>query len=146
WHDEVWVPCLAAFSRAGLAWDRVITQVAPSVGTNGPSAGRGGETGRIRAALDRLGPILAERKAHVPARELTHTRERWVDGLKGFSTQSAAYPIVKLLRNAIRTGDYDAYVEGHTRLREVEALADDVARRRGLLTRLEGAAPAWAAL
>src|SRR5262249_14207503 len=64
---------------------------------------------------------------------------------KGFSTQSAAYSIVKLLRNAIRTGDYDSYVEGHTRLRDVEALTDDAARRRELLDRLEVGSPAWAA-
>ncbi|MGH2897300.1 MAG: DEAD/DEAH box helicase, partial [Solirubrobacteraceae bacterium] len=51
----------------------------------------------------------------------------------------------KLLRNALRTGDYDAYVEGHTRLREVEALGDEVARRRALLDRLAVGAPAWAA-
>jgi hypothetical protein len=138
WHDEVWVPCLAAFSRNGLAWDRIVVQVAPA---NGPH----GETARIRAGLDKLGPILAERKNHVRARDLARTREQWIDGLKGFSTQSAAYSIVKLLRNALRTGDYDAYVEGHTRLREVEAIGDDVARRRALLDRLDTAAPDWAA-
>ena len=48
------------------------------------------------------------------------------------------------MRNAIRAGDYDAYVEGHTRLREIEALAGDIARRRALLDRLAAAAPAWA--
>ncbi|HEY0990190.1 MAG TPA: AAA domain-containing protein [Kofleriaceae bacterium] len=140
WHDEVWVACLAAFARSGLAWDRIVVQVAPA--GNGP--GGGGETARIRAALDKLGPILAERKAHVRGRDLARTREQWVDSLKGFSTHSAAYPIVKLLRNAIRTGDYDGYVEGHTRLREVEALSDEVGRRRELLDRLDAAAPAWA--
>src|SRR5439155_25172714 len=103
------------------------------------------ETARIRTALDKIGPIIAERKNHVRARDLAHTRERWIDGLKGFSTQSAAYPIVKLLRNALRTGDYDGYVEGHTRLREVEAITDEVARRRALLDRLDAAAPDWAA-
>ncbi|TMQ05120.1 MAG: hypothetical protein E6J91_41380 [Deltaproteobacteria bacterium] len=136
WHDEVWGPCLAAFARTGLVWDRVVDQLAP---------GAAPPTARIRAALDKLGPILAERKAHVRARELAQLRERWIDGLKGFSTRSAAYPIVKLLRTAIRDGDYDAYVEGHTRLRDVEALAGEVARRRELLDRLEPAAPAWGA-
>jgi hypothetical protein len=139
WHDEVWRPCLAAFARAGLAWDRVIEQVSGQV-----PAGRG-ETARIRAALEQVGPVLAERKHHLRARDLAQLREQWIDGLKGFSTRSAAYPIVKLLRNAIRTGDYDAYVEGHTRLRDVEALAGEAARRRELLDRLEAAAPAWAA-
>lgn len=135
WHDEVWVPCIAGFAHAGLAWDKLIAQVPTGAG----------EIARIRAGLDKLPPIIAERRAHVRAGELSHARERWIDSLKGFSTHSAAYPIVKLLRNAIRTGDYDAYVEGHTRLREVEALADEVARRRELLDRLEPAAPAWAA-
>ncbi|HEX3761255.1 MAG TPA: AAA domain-containing protein [Kofleriaceae bacterium] len=137
WHDQVWTPCLAAFARSGLAWARVVDQVPPAAGAR--------EVDRIRVALDQFGPILAERKAAVRARDLAHTRERWVDGLKGYSTQSAAYPIIKLLRNAIRTADYDAYVEGHTRVRDVEALADDAARRRELLDRLEPAAPAWAA-
>jgi hypothetical protein len=141
WHDEVWVACLAAFARAGLAWDRIVVQVAPAGNAAG---GPGGETARIRAALDKLGPILAERKNHVRGRDLARTREMWIDALKGFSTQSAAYSIVKLLRNAIRSGDYDGYVEGHTRLREVEALSDEVARRRWLLDRLDAAAPAWA--
>lgn len=135
WHGEVWTPCLAAFARIGLAWDRIVVQV---------DNGRG-EIARIRAALDKLGPILAERKNHVRARDLARQREQWIDSLKGFSTQSAAYAIVKLLRNALRTGDYDGYVEGHTRLREVEALSDDVARRRALLDRLAAAAPEWAA-
>ncbi|HSS01830.1 MAG TPA: AAA domain-containing protein [Kofleriaceae bacterium] len=139
WHEEVWLGCLAAFTRSGLQWDRIVVQVAPAAGPHG-------ETARIRAALDKVGPIIAERKGHVRARDLAHTREQWIDGLKGFSTTSAAYPLVKLLRNALRTGDYDAYVEGHTRLREVEAIGDDVARRRGLLDRLEAAAPAWAAV
>jgi hypothetical protein len=116
-------------------------QVAPVTGPRGARD----EIARIRAALDKLGPLLADRKAAVRAADLAHTRERWIDGLKGFSTHSAAYSIVKLLRNAIRTGDYDAYVEGHTRLRDIEALADDVGRRRELLDRLEAAAPAWAA-
>ncbi|HMG54470.1 MAG TPA: hypothetical protein VK601_13330, partial [Kofleriaceae bacterium] len=139
WHDEVWRPCVAAFARIGLVWDRAIDQLAPAAGPTGPREA----TARIRIALDKLGPILADRKAHVRARDLAQTREQWIDGLKGFSTRSAAYPIVKLLRNAIRTGDYDAYVEAHTRLRDVEALADDAARRRELLDRLEAAAPAW---
>ena len=139
WHDEVWRPCVAAFARIGLVWDRAIDQLAPAAGPTGPREA----TARIRTALDKLGPILADRKAHVRARDLAQTREQWIDGLKGFSTRSAAYPIVKLLRNAIRTGDYDAYVEAHTRLRDVEALADDAARRRELLDRLEAAAPAW---
>lgn len=136
WHDQVWEPCHAALTRAGVVWDRVIEQV--------PAGPAGDATARICAALDRLGPVLADRRHHVRARELAAIRERWVDALKGYSTHSAAYPIVKLLRNAIRGGDYDAYVEGHTRLREVEALAGDVARRRALLDRLEPAAPAWA--
>jgi hypothetical protein len=139
WHDQVWTPCLAAIARSGLAWDRVLDRIPPAAGATR-------EIDRIRAALDQLGPILAERKAAVRARDLAHTRERWIDGLKGYSTHSAAYPIVKLLRNAIRTADYDAYVEGHTRLRDVEAIADDAARRRELLDRLDPAAPAWAAL
>src|SRR5262249_22602285 len=78
-------------------------------------------------------------------RELAALREQWIDRLKGFSTQSAAYPLVKQLRNAIRTADYDAYVDAHTKLREIEALASAAARRTELLRRLEAAAPAWAA-
>ena len=137
WHDQIWTPCLAAFTAAGLAWDRVVAQVPPAAGARG-------ELLRIRTALDQLGPIFAERRAHLRGRDLAHTRDQWIDQLKGFSSQSAAYPIVKLVRNAIRTGDYDAYVEGHTRLREVEALADDIARRRALLDRLDAPAPTWA--
>ena len=76
-------PCLAAFARLGLVWDRMVDQVAPAAGPTGPRA----NTARIRAALDKLGPILADRKAHVRARDLAHTREQWIDGLKGFSTQ-----------------------------------------------------------
>src|SRR5262249_27317773 len=53
--------------------------------------------------------------------------------------------IVKVLRNAIRTGDYDAYADAHTRLRDIEALAGESARRQELLGKLEAAAPAWAA-
>jgi hypothetical protein len=145
WHDEVWRPCLAAFTRAGLAWDRVVDQaLGQAAGHAAGPAARRSETAKIRAALETLVPVLAERKQQLRARDLAQLREQWVDGLKGFSTRSAAYPIVKLLRNAIRTGDYDAYVEGHTRLRDVEALAGDAARRRELLARLEPAAPAWA--
>src|SRR4029078_9958863 len=118
--------------------DRIVVQVAPAGGAHG-------ETARVRTALGKVAPIIAERKTPARVRDLAHIREQWIDGLKGFSTQSAAYSIVKLLRNALRTGDYDAYVEGHTRLREGQALCHDVARRRALLDRLEPAAPAWAA-
>src|SRR5262249_36070636 len=104
------------------------------------------EMTRIRAALDKLGPILAERVQHHRARDLAAAREQWIDRLKGFSTQSAAYPLVKQLRNAIRSADYDAYVDAHTKLREIEGLADVTARRSELLRRLEASAPAWAAL
>src|SRR5262249_37189529 len=109
-------------------------------------AGAKDSAARICATLDKLGPILAERRQHVRARELAHTRERWVDGLKGFTTTSAAYPIVKLLRYAIRTGDYDAYVAGHPGVRGLGALAGDAARRRELPDLLEPAAPAWTAV
>jgi hypothetical protein len=134
WHDETWSHCLETFAANGIAWPRLLEQV--------PA---GDETTRLRAALDHLGPILAERAQHHRTRDLASVREQWIDRLKGFSTQSAAYPLVKQLRNAIRSADYDTYVDAHTKLREVEGLADAVARRGELLRRLEASAPAWTA-
>lgn len=139
WHGDAWRPCVAAFAHAGLALDPMVDR------TPVAAPASGGAIARIRAVAAQLPELVAERRQHVHGQELLHRRERWIDGLKGFSSHSAAYPIIKLLRNAIRSGDYDGYVEGHTRLREVEALADDAARRRELLDRLEPAAPAWAA-
>src|SRR5207253_1657870 len=106
WHDETWSQCLEAFKSNGLAWPRVLEQVPPG----------GNDAERILAALDRLAPVIAERVQHIGSRDLAATREQWIDRLKGFSNQSAAYSIVKILRNAIRAGDYDAYVDGHTKL------------------------------
>ena len=135
WHDETWSRCLAAFAKNGFAWPRLLEQVPP-----------GDEAVRIRTALGKLAPIFADRVRSMRVRDLAAQREAWIDSLKGVSSQSAAYPLVKQLRNAIRSADYDAYVDAHTKLREVEGLTGDVARRRALLARLEQTAPAWAAV
>ena len=135
WHDETWSRCLAAFAKNGFAWPRLLEQVPPA-----------GEAVRIRTALGKLAPIFADRVRSMRVRDLAAQREAWIDSLKGVSSQSAAYPLVKQLRNAIRSADYDAYVDAHTKLREVEGLTGDVARRRALLARLEQTAPAWAAV
>ncbi|HET7503846.1 MAG TPA: AAA domain-containing protein, partial [Kofleriaceae bacterium] len=58
WHDDVWASCLAAFARIGLAWERWIDRAVPRAGPSGP----GPSIARIRAALDKLGPVLAERR------------------------------------------------------------------------------------
>src|SRR5262249_37592887 len=126
WYEETWAQCLEALAHAGLAWPRVLEQVpAGMTDAERPPAGR-----------DELAPAIAERMQHIAARDLAATREQWIDSLKGYSNQSAAYSIVKILRNAIRGGDYDAYVDAHTKLREIEGLADEAARRRELLARL----------
>jgi very-short-patch-repair endonuclease len=137
WYPQLLKPAIEGLKLMGFNWERLLREVTPPLEAVG-------ELRRLeRAVRQLLQPVVRARLA----RQLVAENEAMLARLKPALSK---YPhdhdgVVGDLLEAVRKSDVDLYRRGFARLAELNAKKQTLAERLALLSRLEAAAPAWAA-
>ena len=136
WYKDKLAPLVTALPAQGLKWESLLQEEPPILSPNGDLL-------RLRNTLtNRLVPILRSRI------ELL----RWLAIEKQFAAaklplqqSGSGAEVVQHLLKAVDGIDAEGYEHAYERLAELHQKRSEVVKRHELLTRLERAAPGWAA-
>ncbi len=138
WHEHTWLPLQEQLTDLDFKWDKFLAEQPAVVGAHG-------ELVRIgKAVTDSLLPILESR---IKKEKLLQIEEELRDlkaRLKLAGRAAKASKATARLLSSVIDEDSSEYREAYERLLELKSQQADLDLRRGLLAKLESAAPAWA--
>src|SRR5215831_5164834 len=139
WHECTWLPLQQQLAELGFRWEKFLAKQPAVIGAEG-------ELLRLGAAVSNaLLPILHSRYQKLRLQQLEEEFRELKSRHKLASRTSRAAKILVHLQKAIHEEDGVAYREAYEQLIELKSRQADLDLRRALLSKLETAAPAWAA-
>lgn len=140
WHTDTWQPVERQLAVQGFQWPRLMQSMPPI-------AAQYGDLRRLqRSVTDHLVPMLAARIAAVRLRDVEREFTAIAGRLARFAiTDRPASDVVVRLRAAVKEHDEHAYEVAFDRLLYLTHLRSGLGTRKALITKLESAAPGWAA-
>ena len=138
WQERVWNPLQQRLQENGFRWEKFLAEQPAVMGAEG-------ELTRIHNAVNgSLLPILDSRFKKLRLGQLEEEGRELKNRMKLAARAAKASKAVSALQGAVNEENCDAYREAYERLLEIKSKQADLDLRRSLLTKLEGAAPAWA--
>jgi very-short-patch-repair endonuclease len=139
WHERTWLPLQQQLADLGFRWGKFLAEQPAVIGAEG-------ELVRIgKAVMNALLPILDSRFKKLKLLQLEEEIRDLKSRLKLASRAAKASKVIGHLLKAVQGEDCNAYRDAYERLLELKSRQADLDLRRALLTKLESAAPAWAA-
>jgi very-short-patch-repair endonuclease/DNA polymerase III delta prime subunit len=139
WHECTWLPLQQQLADLGFRWEKFLAEQPAVMGAEG-------ELLRLGAAVSNaLQPILHSRYQKLRLAQLEEEFRDLRARHKLASRNSRASKILVHLQKAIHEEDCRAYRDAYDQLLELKSRQADLDLRRSLLSKLESAAPAWAA-
>ncbi len=139
WHKHTWLPLQQQLEDLGFRWEKFLAEQPPVVGADG-------ELVRIGKAVNQsLLPILDSRYKKLKLLQLEEEIRDLKNRLKLAARLAKSSKVISKLLAAVKDEDSNDYREAYERLMELKSRQADLDLRRALLTKLESAAPAWAA-
>ena len=138
WQERVWNPLQQRLRENGFRWEKFLAEQPAVLGAEG-------ELARIHNTVDGpLMPVLESRFKKLRLAQLEEASRELKSGMKLAARAAKASKAVSHLQGAVNEENCDAYREAYERLLEIKSKQADLDLRRGLLAKLESAAPAWA--
>src|SRR5713101_2758467 len=139
WHEHTWLPLQQQLEDLGFRWEKFIAEQPAVVGPDG-------ELLRIgRAVNNSLLPILDSRYKKLKLLQLEEEIRELKNRLKLAARLAKSSKVISKLLAAVKDEDSNVYRDAYERLLELKSRQADLDLRRALLTKLESAAPSWAA-
>ena len=139
WQQRIWHPLQQRLEDVGFRWDKFLAEQPPVLGADG-------ELKRIeRAVTQALLPILDSRRKKLRLGQIEEELQNLKNQLKFTARSAKASKVIAQLLAGVSDENCNRYREGYERLLELKSKQADLDVRRSLLTKLETAAPAWAA-
>jgi very-short-patch-repair endonuclease len=139
WHAQTWLPLQHQLEDLGLRWEKFLAEQPAVVGADG-------ELVRIgRAVNNSLFPILDARFKKLKLLQLEEEFRELKGRLKLAARLAKSSKATAKLLAAVSDEDSADYHDAYERLLELKSRQADLDLRRALLTKLESAAPSWAA-
>src|SRR5438477_901713 len=138
WYEHTWLPLEQQLEDLGFRWEKFLAEQPAVVGPDG-------ELVRIgRAVHNSLLPILDSRYKKLKLLQLEEEIRDLKNLLKLAARLAKSSKATAKLLAAAKDEDANQYRDAYERLLELKSRQADLDLRRALLTKLEGAAPAWA--
>ena len=135
WYETIWSQCETQMKEAGLAWDRIFNRFSQKKGAIS-------KVETICSLIDNeVSTLVDERKTFAGNASLDESKQKWIDYLEAFSKKDSAYPLVKELKLAVKTQNYDQYEKTYRRVLDLKENLNDFRRYQQLLEKLKEAAP-----
>ncbi len=139
WHEHTWLPLQQQLEDLGFRWEKFLAEQPPVVGADG-------ELVRIGKAVNQsLLPILDSRYKKLKLLQLEEEIRDLKNRLKLAARLAKSSKVISKLLAAVKDEDSNDYRDAYERLLELKSRQADLDLRRALLTKLESAAPSWAA-
>jgi very-short-patch-repair endonuclease len=139
WHERTWLPLRHQLEDRGFRWERFLAEQPAVVGADG-------ELVRIgRAVNDSLLPILDSRLKKLKLLCLEEELRDLKGRLKLAARVAKSSKTTAKLLTAVSEENSGEYADAYEQLLELKSRQADLDLRRSLVTKLESAAPAWAA-
>src|SRR5947209_1878809 len=139
WHQHTWLPLQQQLEDLGFRWEKFLAGQPPVVGADG-------ELLRIGKAVNQsLLPILDSRYKKLKLLQLDEEIRDLKNRLKLAARLAKSSKVISKLLAAVKDEDSNDYRDAYERLLELKSRQADLDLRRALLTKLESAAPSWAA-
>ena len=139
WYQHTWLPLQQQLEDIGFRWEKFLAEQPPIVGADG-------ELLRIgKAVRQALLPILDSRYKKLLLLQLEEEVRELKNRLKLAARASKSSKVIPRLLSAVKDEDTSSYRDAYDRLLELKSRQADLDLRRSLLTKLESAAPSWAA-
>src|SRR5712691_4882776 len=139
WHEHTWLPLQQQLEDLGFRWEKFVAEQPAVVGPDG-------ELLRIgRAVNNSLLPILDSRYKKLKLLQLEEEIRELKNRLKLAARLAKSSKVISKLLAAAKDEDSNVYRDAYERLLELKSRQADLDLRRALLTKLESAAPSWAA-
>lgn len=139
WHNTNWKSIEASFQSLGFRWDSFLGEQPPDLSPNGALV-------RLRKAIGGpMQPVLEARINAICWRSLESHQSKLLRTIERAGGGKKSAQVVRQLLTAVSEWDLTAYRAAFQRLLDLERKRADLERRKALLSKLEDAAPAWAA-
>jgi very-short-patch-repair endonuclease len=139
WYKHTWLPLQQQLEDVGFRWEKFLAEQPAVVGADG-------ELVRIgRAVNQSLLPILDSRYKKLKLLQLEEEVRDLKNRLKLVARLAKSSKVISKLLAAVKDEDSNDYRDAYERLLELKSRQADLDLRRALLTKLESAAPSWAA-
>src|SRR5882762_9708256 len=139
WHEHTWLPLQQQLEDRGFRWENFLAEQPPVVGADG-------ELVRLGKAVNQsLLPILDSRYKKLKLLQLEEEIRDLKNRLKLAARLAKSSKVISKLLAAVKDEDSNDYRDAYERLLELKSRQADLDLRRALLTKLESAAPSWAA-
>src|SRR6266576_1597110 len=139
WHEHTWLPLQQQLEDLGFRWEKFLAKQPPVVGADG-------ELVRIGKAVNQsLLLILDSRYKKLKLLQLEEEIRDLKNRLKLAARLAKSTKVISKLLAAVKDEDSNDYRDAYERLLELKSRQADLDLRRALLTKLESAAPSWAA-
>ena len=138
WQERTWIPLEKRLEDSGFHWNKFLAEQPAVVGPDG-------ELTRIAVAVTQTMPaILDSRFKKLRLAELDEELRDLKGRLKLAARAAKASKVVARLLAAVNDEYSSGYRDAYERLLELKSKQADLDLRRGLLAKLETAAPTWA--
>ena len=139
WHEHTWLPLQQQLEDLGFRWEKFLAEQPPVVGADG-------ELVRIGKAVNQsLLLILDSRYKKLKLLQLEEEIRDLKNRLKLAARLAKSSKVISKLLAAVKDEHSNDYRDAYERLLELKSRQADLDLRRALLTKLESAAPSWAA-
>src|SRR5712671_6458881 len=139
WHEHTWLPLQQQLEDLGFRWEKFIAEQPAVVGPDG-------ELLRIGKAVNNsLFLILDSRYKKLKLVQLEEEIRELKNRLKLAARLAKSSKVISKLLAAVKDEDSNDYRDAYERLLELKSRQADLDLRRSMLTKLESAAPSWAA-
>jgi very-short-patch-repair endonuclease len=139
WYKHTWLPLQQQLEDIGFRWEKFLAEQPAVIGADG-------ELVRIgRAVNQSLLPILDSRYKKLKLLQLEEEVRELKNRLKLVARLAKSSKVISKLLTAVKDEDSNEYRDAYERLLELKSRQADLDLRRALLTKLESAAPSWAA-
>jgi len=139
WHERTWLPLQQQLADLGFRWEKFLAEQPAIIGAEGELVRLG------KAVTNALLPILESRYHKLRLVQLEDEFREMKSHHKLVSRAARTTKVLVHLYKAIQDEDCAAYRDAYESLLELKSRQADLDLRRSLLTKLESAAPAWAA-
>jgi very-short-patch-repair endonuclease len=139
WHESTWLPLQQQLVDLGFRWEKFLAEQPAVLGAEGELLRLG------KAVAEALLLILNSRYQKLRLQQFEEEFRELKSRHKLASRNSRAAKILVHLQKAIHDEDCVAYRDAYEQLLELKSRQADLDLRRTLLSKLESAAPAWAA-
>ena len=138
WQERTWRPLEQRMLGVGFRWEKLLAEQPPVLGSDGEL------TRTAKAVTEGLLPVFQSRFKKLRLFELEEELRELKTQLKLASRVAKACKTTGQLLTAVSAEDPDHYRQAYEHLLALKSKQADLELRRGLLAKLESAAPAWA--